>query len=467
MHEILFRQHPENPTPHDGGFPDAVCLNEAGFRKLLSPKTGIVRNLGCLPRNPGEPSPHIVSSTLTAFHRFSTNKADFAATGTSLSRDQALRSAAGEAVERYCAALSDFHTLIYGSYDGLTEQGYAALHPDAFTLFTDEQYAVEDFPYAKPREEHTFFWMPGMRLTPEHDGERILIPAALIFNQFQHVGDAVRLCPDIHPGVASGFSRTRVLTDALLEIVERDAMMIHWLNRLPVTGIASDNALEALRRDCGIPPDLELHLAFLETDLEVPCIYALLLDTRNYLLGGGCSASFSTDLAARKAVCEAVQILLLSREVRRGEKGRLALRKGEIAPAFLDPQARKSLPFTSLLRNLGYYLDPSTWDTLEDLRSPGRYIRLRDCERTVSKEDAYSALLSRFIKAGLSPVCVDITTPDVAELGWHVCRVTVPGAVPNTPTSYPPLALERLRTVPNRIGHAVREEYYEIPMPYA
>ena len=54
---------------------------ESGLRRVLDPKTGIIKTLGRLFRNPGEPTPHVVMSNITAFQRFSGNKADFAATG--------------------------------------------------------------------------------------------------------------------------------------------------------------------------------------------------------------------------------------------------------------------------------------------------------------------------------------------------------------------------------------------------
>ncbi|MUM78835.1 hypothetical protein GKC30_14455 [Pseudodesulfovibrio sp. F-1] len=448
-------KHVFSSTQHHG--------QEPGLHLVVSPKTGVVKSLGHLFRNPGEPGPHIVSSTITAFHRFSDNKADFATTGTSLNPKQAHWSAMGESVERYCAALSDFQELVPATYKELLDSEKPALHPDRLNLFTQEQYDSEGFPFSRLQEEQRISWINGSRFD---DGSRIFVPANFVFNQYCPAQDEARIYPDIHPGVASGFSAERALTGAMLEIVERDTMMIHWLNSIPVTGIAKDNEYERVLSDCNIPPHLNLHLAFFETDLPATCIFALLMDEQNGLIGGGCSAGFFAPAVARKATCEAIQILRLSQEVKRGERGRLASKKGPIPTAFLDPEARKKLPMTELLYNLGFYLDTDNWDTLHDLISPAKIIPLQDCSKLPTK-DKLPTLVAGFSDAGLSPICVELTTPDVAELGWLVFRVIAPGAVPNLPTAYPPSAVNRLRTVPRKLGHATPEKWNQAPMPYA
>ncbi len=434
-----------------------------GLQRVLSPKTGIVKSLGYLFRNPGDPTPHVVTSAITAFHRFSSNKADFASTGTSTSQKQAHWSAMGESVERYCAALSDFHDLTFNSYDGIVRQGLKALAPRDFTLFREAQYNNPDFPFAPPTPETRLSWIQGQYLQKR---ESVFVPSALVFNQYHPVQGEIRICPDIHPGVASGFSGQRALTGAMLEIVERDTMMIHWLNNLPVTGITEDADLNKLRRDCGIPPHLDLHLAWLQTDLGAICIFALLLDWQNGLLGGGCSAGFSARRTAQKATCEAIQILHLSREVQRGEQGKLAGAKGGIPKEFLSPVGRKKLPLTELLYNLGYYLDPDNWKALHNFLHPANNVSLRDCDSSMPEWN-FTALKDSFANAGLSPICVNLTTPDVADIGWLVFRVLAPGAVPNLPTLYPPEAVSRLQTVPRKLGFDSPPRWNAKPMPYA
>lgn len=141
--------------------PTTALYPESGLRRVLDPKTGIIKTLGRLFRNPGEPTPHVVMSNITAFQRFSGNKADFAATGMSLSQERAYWSAVGESVERYCAALSDFHELVFGSYDDLAGSGDEPLHPDTFTLFQEQQYTQTDFPFSRPTPRHCLSWARG------------------------------------------------------------------------------------------------------------------------------------------------------------------------------------------------------------------------------------------------------------------------------------------------------------------
>lgn len=444
-------QHIFNPTTPSNG-----------LTEVISPKTGIVKSISSLLRNSGEPAPHIVTSSITAFHRFSKNKADFSSTGTSDDIIQAHWSALGESVERYCAALSDFQELSYCSYDNLTSRGYSSLAPEDFTLFSDEQYAQSNFPFTRPETHSNLSWIAGKQLS---NAKKIFVPAGLVFNQFHPALTEFKLCPDIHPGVASGFSKTQALTSALLEIVERDTMMIHWLNRIPVTGIAQDDDFQKIRSAFKLPPHLKLHLSFLKTDLQVPCIFALLIDEQNGLLGGGCAAGFHAERTASKATCEAIQILRLSKEVQKGAQGKLAS-KSAIPASFLDPKKRATLPMTELLYNLGFYLDPNNWDCLEDFFSPKKQVQLAECEKRCHIAD-YNDLLGSFLEAGLEPVCVDLTTQDVVDVGWQVVRVVAAGAVPNLPTLYQPKAVSRLWTVPKKLGFSLPTKWNTLPMPYA
>ncbi|MCT4626401.1 YcaO-like family protein [Halodesulfovibrio sp.] len=434
----------------------------SGLTEVISPKTGIVKSVGNLLRSPEEPAPHIVTSSITAFHRFSGNKADFASTGTSIDITQAHWSSLGESIERYCAALADFQTLTYDSYSGLKAKGHTPLPLEKFTLFSSDQYAQSKFPFTYATDHSKLSWIAGNRLS---DNTTVSVPAGFVFNQFRPKTNELRLCPDIHPGVASSFSKTRALTGALLEIVERDTMMIHWLNQIPVTGIAHDEDFQRIRKQFKLPPQLKLYLALLETDIQVPCMFALLLDEKNGLLGGGCSAGFNAVHAAKKAVCEAIQILRLSKEVQNGAKGKLASKKA-IPSAFLDPAARAKLPMTELLYNLGFYLNPQNWKHLEDFLSPQQQIQLCECKSHQYATD-YQRLLENFINVGLEPVCIDLTTEDVADIGWQVVRVVAPGAVPNLPTLYPPKAVSRLWTVPRKLGFSTPSEWNTLPMPYA
>jgi ribosomal protein S12 methylthiotransferase accessory factor len=58
-------------------------------------------------------------------------------------------------------------------------------------------------------------------------------------------------------------------------------------------------------------------------------------------------------------------------------------------------------------------------------------------------------------EVGLEALVVDITTPDVREVGLQVVRVLVPGLVPmHGNHNFPYLGVERLYSVPEKLGWA-------------
>ena len=65
-------------------------------------------------------------------------------------------------------------------------------------------------------------------------------------------------------------------------------------------------------------------------------------------------------------------------------------------------------------------------------------------------------------------LCVDITLPDMRELGFIVLRVLAPGLVPNSVTAWPYLGNPRLYEVPKKLGFPQKEEseLCPAPMPY-
>src|SRR5262249_19672190 len=106
------------------------------------------------------------------------------------------------------------------------------LHPCEITLFHPAQ--RHHIRYAWFAEDTPLCWTEGRSLTKD---EPILIPACLVFIPYfpflRHKGE-VAIAPSISTGQACASTRDRAVLSGLYEIVERDAFMISWLNRLPL-----------------------------------------------------------------------------------------------------------------------------------------------------------------------------------------------------------------------------------------
>jgi ribosomal protein S12 methylthiotransferase accessory factor len=70
-----------------------------------------------------------------------------------------------------------------------------------------------------------------------------------------------------------------------------------------------------------------------------------------------------------------------------------------------------------------------------------------------SARESLEGCLAEIQRAGLEAVVVDLTTPEIAELGFHVPKVMVPGlAVLSATHVLPSLATPRYQEVPVRLG---------------
>jgi len=76
-----------------------------------------------------------------------------------------------------------------------------------------------------------------------------------------------------------------------------------------------------------------------------------------------------------------------------------------------------------------------------------------DQESPLSVESEVSRLVAHLVAQGFEPFAVDITLPDVAQMGFTVWKVLIPGLVPlSIGVHCRPLGHPRLRTVPQEMG---------------
>jgi ribosomal protein S12 methylthiotransferase accessory factor len=101
------------------------------------------------------------------------------------------------------------------------------------------------------------------------------------------------------------------------------------------------------------------------------------------------------------------------------------------------------------------------WCQLQVQLDPRAYARERpwDAGRTVHPADlppsvprGLDAYVERISSRGHDVIYVDVTTPDVAKVGFAAVRVLIPGLLPNFPAAFPPLGGGRLRATAERLG---------------
>jgi len=96
----------------DGDAPQTVDVRDRGgnarLLELVSPKVGIIRSLSRIVRGAAEPvPPFIYQATLSHFDYRNAKASERVQAGKGIAESDAILSAIGEAVERYCAAHFD------------------------------------------------------------------------------------------------------------------------------------------------------------------------------------------------------------------------------------------------------------------------------------------------------------------------------------------------------------------------
>src|SRR5262249_36338802 len=143
--------------------------------------------------------------------------------------------------------------------------------PREFPLYAEEQYAQRGFRLTKFDPAQTIEWVWGVRIA---DSGPILVPRDLVFGRH----DGPKLYRANSNGAACHSSFHYAVLGGIYETVERDALMVAWMNRLslpvlgpPDTGFHRD--LRAL--------SLELTCVDMTTDLRIPVVLGVLMDKLN------------------------------------------------------------------------------------------------------------------------------------------------------------------------------------------
>lgn len=140
----------------------------------------------------------------------------------------AFRKAAAEAVER--EGFREPRRLTWGRLDAISN----GLDPAQFVKYSDRQYADPGFPYERFDASVPHLWTAGLDL---RSGKAVQVLAELVFSRASLAPHAkVQRRPFSQvtsSGCAAGTSREDAVFRALLEVIERDAFMRHWLEQSP------------------------------------------------------------------------------------------------------------------------------------------------------------------------------------------------------------------------------------------
>src|SRR5215831_3206128 len=121
------------------------------WRELVSRKVGIIKAIEPQGRGSDEPfPPYLYVATLSHFDFRNAEKKDRVGAGKGRTEKEAIASAIGEAMERYCGFQWEPHRVFLAKWSDLQP---AAIPAEDFVLYSERQYLSRNWPYTRWKED--------------------------------------------------------------------------------------------------------------------------------------------------------------------------------------------------------------------------------------------------------------------------------------------------------------------------
>jgi ribosomal protein S12 methylthiotransferase accessory factor len=384
---------------------------------LVSSRVGVIREVAPQGRGPNEPvPPYLYTAVLANFDFRSVDRSERVAAGKGRTQSEAIASAIGEAVERYCAFQWDASRTFITSREAL--QG-PAIDPADCILHSEAQYASDGWRTVRWKPSEPTTWMLGTELPSRAP---VAVPASLVYLVTPPPRMEDFFAPASSNGLASAQTLERAVLGAVCELMERDALLICWMNRLPAVEIDLDGSggtAQAIARHyaCG---GVHVRAFLLPTDLPASVVMAVSFEDDParpaQVIGMGCHVD--PGIATVKALFEMCQGR--PAEARRfadsPPRGRLS--RYEDVQTLDDHSAFASLPESRT--EFEFLWASELMARVQDLTNPSRGAVELDLEYVVA---GLNRLGSRVAYA-------DLTLHDIASSGLRVVRAVATGLQP-------------------------------------
>jgi ribosomal protein S12 methylthiotransferase accessory factor len=329
--------------------------------------------------------------------------------GKGATRAEAIMSAVAEAVERYAPSLPEGDRLVWARPADLAGD---VLDPREFPLYEPESYARPGFEFAAFDRRTDHPWVRGTWLGTD---KPVWVPAVLTYLAMTLLPEHL-ICQGTSNGLAAGADAESATVRAVLELIERDAMMAAWLTGAKGRFVDLDDTLDS---------DLAAIVEALRTQGVTVEVY--LLPTSMYgvtaaalALGDGKRRPGVTlGLGADRSPRAAIRAALLE----------LAQTASHLAGLMRErPVPKGPEEVREMLDHAAYYFPLDRVAAFDRLRCGGTS-RLRDLREPVA-ESSVTDLAHVLGSAKVRVAVVDVTSADVAMGPFRVVRAVSPDLQP-------------------------------------
>ncbi len=365
--------------------------------------------------------------------------------GESFDKEQSRISATAEALEGYC---SDNLTNSKEIVCSISDLSCRSVSPIDIGLYAEQQYEYLDFD--KYDSKLPLGWMLGQSVT---HSESVYVPALSTYLNYTPAENEQVLFQPGSTGLATGSTRSQAILNGLYEVIERDAFLITWLNKLPGQSIIVDSNsrispfVKRLKKD-----GFTVKLYSLSTDSECSVVICILVKEMDDKCSAfvGLGADLNLYRACEKCVFEAMRAVITQ-----SQESTSTVIQDRIA------QLNQGLCTVTDMEDHGwYYLKRSSvaeFEFLDCLNNQPILVEETD-EIGLSNGQIIEHLVAELEKIDTEVIYIDLTTPNIKGVGAYVVRVIVPGFQPMFHgEQLRRLGVDRLFNYPHRQGFSLAQ----------
>jgi ribosomal protein S12 methylthiotransferase accessory factor len=314
--------------------------------------------------------------------------------GVADNREEALLACFGEAIERYCMSWVDEGKITTAKWCDLPDK----YRPSVLKHYTDEQY-VDNPEYVDPKCV-TLEWVLTKKLASNMGA--MYWPASLIYIPYER---GARIAEVTSTGVASHVNIQQAYQSGVLEIIERDAIILNHVKQLYPPHIElntiSGKARKLIER---LREEYDIRVYELYTDTGVPTYLSYIWQDKDangdFHFGIGGASGLLSEQAVYKSLLECVFTFRYGYNMMK------------------DRQADKD-KICTLYEHFLYYQDRG--------RFHDELLTARKCIAFTHKELTFDDVMKKIEQIGYSVYAYDLTSPDILPIGIHVVRTIIPG----------------------------------------
>ncbi len=372
------------------------------------------------------------------------------------SQKEALLKCLCELMERYCNFYFKKESIVTTkSIDNMTNK---FIDPRSMSAFSKTQLEKNEFKKFRINNNSVFRWTNCISLLDNN--EEYLIPSQSIYLSYPYLKAEPSIYSAISTGVAGGANLSAAIVRGICEVIERDAFMIFYLNKLTASRIDLKNINNPdIKNTMSILDRYKFEVVVLDitTDVNVPTVASIIVNRSG--IGKAVSVGLKCDFDIIKAITGSIEEALHTRSWLRSSF--------EDEPIKVNPQ---DLQKSSDIKLRGFL-----WYEAEAIKNIDYWIKnakIKDINyssKPMKSGEKLKRLTKIFSDKNYELYYKDITISEFKKLNYYIVKVIIPKMQPiYLNEKYPLLGSDRLYSVPAKLGfkNKLEDDLNKYPHPF-